>query len=100
MTAEISRYLKCCGKDRTAVVRAPLHDPAFPLGIEQGGEAVWSILPLDQIGVVANGAEQGKGARVHAIRIDLLRWEVPGHVLRHIGGEQAVAFPVDKMRGV
>src|SRR4029450_6153517 len=98
--AEISRHLECCSKDRTAVLRAPLHDLALPLEIEQVDEAFWSILPLYQIGVVANGAEHGEGARVHAIRIDLLRWEVPGYVLRQIGGEQAVAFPGDKMRSV
>src|SRR5436190_7433422 len=54
---EIARYLECCGKYRTAVVRTPLHDLAFPLGIEQVSEAFRSVLLLYQIGVIANRTE-------------------------------------------
>jgi hypothetical protein len=74
-----------------------LDDPAHPPGIEQVGEALRRILRLDQIGVVADGAEQGEHGCVHAIRIDLLGRQVLGYVLWHVRREQAVALPMDKM---
>jgi hypothetical protein len=58
-SAEISRNLECCGQDRAAIVGAAFDDFAPPLGIQQVAETLWCILRPDQIGVVADGVEQG-----------------------------------------
>src|SRR3984893_5895029 len=80
--AQIARKRKCCGKDGAAIVRISLDDFALPSEVEQIGKTRRCILGLDQVGVVADGAERGECRRVHAIRTDLFGRQVPGRVLR------------------
>src|SRR5229473_4244416 len=95
--AEIARDLKRRSEGRAAIDRVTLDDLALPPRIEQVGEALGRILWLDQIGVVADGAEHGEHGCVHAVHIDLLGRQVPGYVLWHVGRKQAVALPMDEM---
>ena len=74
-----------------------LDDLAVPTRIEQVGEALWRIVRFDNIGVVADGAEQGERGCVHGIRIDLFGRQVFGCLFRQVRREQPVALPMDKM---
>jgi hypothetical protein len=98
--AEIALHLIGRGHDGAAVAGMRFHDLALPFGIEQIGKALRRILGFHQIGVVGDDAEPDAETGELAIRIPVLGRIEFCNVFRHIGRQDAIALPDDKVRGI
>ncbi len=98
--AQLAHQQERGGEDRAAVARMALGELAAPFGIEQVGKALWRLLALHLVGVVADDAQPRAHGRVQPVGIAVLGRIMLRHVLRHVGREPAVAIPVDVMRRV
>src|SRR5260221_5607861 len=67
-----------------------------PLGAEQVGIALRGILPRDEIRVVADNFEPSAQGRVHPAWIHVFRRKILGDVLRNVGCNPILAFPVEE----
>ena len=95
--AELLRHRERRGENRAAIGGMALNHPAPPFWIEQVGEASRRVGALDEVCVVADGAERRTRRHEQAVRIDGLRRKVSRHVFRHMRREPAAAFPGDEM---
>src|SRR5262245_5239202 len=98
--ADVARYLVGRGHDGAAVTGMRLHDLARPLRIEQIGEALGRLVGFDQFGVVADHAQPNAPAGEQAVRIDLFGGIVARDILGHVGGQDALTLPDDKVRRI
>src|SRR5262245_32103014 len=77
-----------------------LDDLALPFWIEQISKTFRRLLTLYQLGVVGNHAERGANGGVLPIGIAMLRRNMFGDILRHIGRQQILTLPCKKLRSV
>ena len=76
-----------------------LHDLALPFGIEQIGKTLRCVLSFHQIGIVSDDREPDAKTCKLAVDVTMLGGKTRD-ILRHIGRQNAVAFPDDEMRGI
>ena len=97
--SEIALHLVGRCHDRAAIAGMRLDDLSFPFGIEQVDKTLGRFLRFHQIGVVGDDAQPYTKTGELPVHI-LVLGRVVRDVFRHVGCQNALAFPDDEMRGI